>query len=58
VAGMHKWLHKNGFSYKKPKGVPHKFDAAKQQCFVEQYKELKAQGKIANVFCTKNNNLT
>jgi transposase len=42
VAGMHKWLHKNGFSYKKPKGVPHKFDAAKQQCFVEQYKELKA----------------
>jgi transposase len=23
VAGMHKWLRKNGFSYKKPKGVPH-----------------------------------
>ena len=42
VAGMHKWLRKNGFSYKKPKGVPHKFDAAKQQAFVEQYKELKA----------------
>ncbi|WP_340681157.1 IS630 family transposase [Paraglaciecola sp.] len=42
VAGMHKWLHKNGFSYKKPKGVPHKFDAAKQQDFIEQYKELKA----------------
>jgi transposase len=42
VAGMHKWLRKNGFSYKKPKGVPHKFDVAKQQDFVEQYKELKA----------------
>lgn len=42
VAGMHKWLHKNGFSYKKPKGVPHKFDAAKQQAFVEQYEQLKA----------------
>lgn len=42
VAGMHKWLRNNGFSYKKPKGVPHKFDAAKQQAFVEQYAELKA----------------
>ena len=42
VAGMHKWLHKNGFSYKKPKGVPHKFDEAKQQAFVEQYENLKA----------------
>lgn len=42
VAGMHKWLRKNGFSYKKPKGVPHKFDAAKQQAFVEQYEQLKA----------------
>lgn len=42
VAGMHKWLRKNGFSYKKPKGVPHKFDAEKQQAFVEQYTKLKA----------------
>ncbi|HEH9428913.1 TPA: IS630 family transposase [Aeromonas sobria] len=42
VAGMHKWLHKNGFSYKKPKGVPHKFDTAKQQAFVEAYETLKA----------------
>jgi len=42
VAGMHKWLHKNGFSYKKPKGVPHKFDVAKQQAFIEQYEQLKA----------------
>lgn len=42
VAGMHKWLRKNGFSYKKPKSVPHKFDAAKQQAFVAQYEQLKA----------------
>jgi transposase len=42
VAGMHKWLRKNGFSYKKPKGVPHKFDEAKQQAFVAQYEQLKA----------------
>lgn len=42
VSGMHKWLHQHGFSYKKPKGVPHKFDEQKQQQFIEDYKELKA----------------
>ncbi len=25
VPGMNKWLHRNGFSWKKPTGVPHKF---------------------------------
>ncbi|EPM7912098.1 IS630 family transposase, partial [Vibrio alginolyticus] len=42
VSGMNKWLHHNGFSYKQPKGVPHKFDEAKQQAFIEAYKALKA----------------
>ncbi|BCK29073.1 IS630 family transposase [Vibrio cholerae] len=42
VAGMNKWLHHHGFSYKKPKGVPHRFDEAKQQEFVEAYKALKS----------------
>lgn len=42
VPGMHKWLRKNGFSYKKPKGVPHKFDTAKQKAFIEHYEQLKA----------------
>ena len=37
VSGMNKWLHHNGFSYKKPKGVPHKFCSEKQQNFVEYY---------------------
>ena len=32
----------NGFSYKQPKGVPHKFDEAKQQAFIEAYEALKA----------------
>jgi len=41
VPGMNKWLHRNGFSYKKPSGVPHKFDAEKQQQFVEEYARLK-----------------
>lgn len=35
VAGMNKWLHKSGFSYKMPKGVSHKFDETKQKAFIE-----------------------
>lgn len=42
IPGMNKWLHHNGFSYKMPKGVPHKFDEAKQQAFIEAYEALKA----------------
>lgn len=40
VAGMNKWLHHNGFSYKKPKGVPHKFCPDMQQAFVEYYNKV------------------
>lgn len=35
VPGMNKWLHRNGFSYRKPAGVPHKFSAEARQAFVE-----------------------
>jgi len=41
VAGMHKWLHRNGFSYKKPKGLPHKAAPELQQAFIEKYEALK-----------------
>ncbi|MEQ1964611.1 IS630 family transposase [Xenorhabdus khoisanae] len=41
VAGMTKWLHRQGFSYKKPMGIPHKFDADKQQQFIDDYQSLK-----------------
>ncbi len=40
ISGMTKWLHKNGFSYKKPKGTPSKADPGKQEEFVEKYIEL------------------
>lgn len=43
VSGMTKWLHQNGFSYKQPKGVPHKFDPDKQAEFIKDYKKLKAE---------------
>ncbi|MDF4877447.1 IS630 family transposase [Vibrio parahaemolyticus] len=39
VAGMNKWLHHHGFSYKKPKGVPHKFNPEMQKAFIEYYNE-------------------
>ncbi len=42
VSGLNKWLHQKGFTYKKPKGVPHKVDANKQAEFIEHYEELKA----------------
>lgn len=41
VSGINKWLHRVGFSYKRPKGVPHKVDLEKQAQFIEQYEELK-----------------
>ena len=43
VPGLNKWLHKNGFSYKQPKGVPHKFDPEKQDNSIEEYETLKAE---------------
>ncbi|ASU24485.1 IS630 family transposase [Vibrio qinghaiensis] len=39
VAGMNKWLHHHGFSYKKPKGVPHKLKPEEQQTFIEYYND-------------------
>jgi hypothetical protein len=41
VSGLNKWLHQNGFSYKQPKGVPHKFDEQKQAAFIEEYETLR-----------------
>lgn len=43
VPGMNKWLHRNRFSYKKPKGLPHKADPLLQQQFIEEYQRLKEE---------------
>lgn len=43
IPGMNKWLHRNGFSYRKPAGVPHKYSAEAQQAFVEVYEKLKQE---------------
>ena len=42
VSGINKWLHKNGFSYKKPKNMPYKVDLEKQEAFKKAYEELKS----------------
>jgi transposase len=42
IPGLQKWLHRNGFSYKQFKGVPHKYEQEKQDAFIEEYDELKA----------------
>jgi transposase len=39
---MNKWLHRNGFSYKKPKGYPYKASKEQQEQFVSTYNKLKA----------------
>ena len=43
VSGMNKWLHQHHFSYKQPKGVPHKCDLEKQAIFVADYEHLKRE---------------
>lgn len=41
VAGLNKWLHRQGFSYKKPKGRPYRVDADLQKQFIAEYEKLK-----------------
>lgn len=45
VVGATKLLHRLGFSYKKPKIVPGKADAKRQQRFLAAYEKLKARMK-------------
>jgi len=42
VSGITDLLHRLGFSYKKPTHVPGKQDPAKQQAFIEEYEQIKA----------------
>ncbi len=46
IPGMHKWLHRNGFSYKKSKGLPHKADQELQKEFIAQYEQLKKEAGV------------
>jgi transposase len=41
VRGLTAWLHRNGFSYHKPVGVPAKADGAAQKRWIDWYENLK-----------------
>lgn len=41
ISGMTKWLHANGFCYKKPHAVPAKANRELQRKFIKYYTELK-----------------
>lgn len=47
VPGMHNWLKRHGFSYKKPAIVPGKANAEQQQAWIDGYSKLK-QGLSAD----------
>jgi transposase len=46
VGGMTSLLHRLGFSYKKPKGVPAKADADSQRHFLRRYRGAKTHGPV------------
>ena len=46
LGGMTTLLHKLGFSYKKPKGVPGKAKTEEQEVFIKRYKEVKKKGLV------------
>jgi len=46
VGGMTSLLHRLGFSYKKPKGVPGKAKAEQQQEFLNRYNGIKPHGPV------------
>lgn len=41
ISGMTQWLHRHGFRYKKPQGVPGKCDKSRQEDFMVEYETLK-----------------
>ena len=46
VGGITTLLHKLGFSYKKPKGVPGKAKTEEQEAFVKRYNRVKKKGLV------------
>ena len=46
VGGITTLLHKLGFSYKKPKGVPGKAKTEEQEAFVKKYNRVKKKGLV------------
>lgn len=45
---MNKWLHRNNFSYKNPKGYLYKASQEQQQQFIEMYNDVKQSKKATD----------
>ena len=48
-SGMASWMHKNGFSYKKPDARPAKADSVKQKEFISYYDKLKSSLDVNDI---------
>lgn len=46
ISGLTDLLHRLGFSYKKPKGVPGKANSEEQEKFVQKYNDIKEDGHV------------
>ena len=44
-SGLTNWLHENGFTYKKPVGLPSKINEKAQEDFIQKYREIEKKGK-------------
>lgn len=51
VPGMRNWLHRHGFSYKKPAIVPGKANKERQAQWIEEYHKLKQELPIDETIC-------
>ena len=48
ISGITAWLHRKGFSYKRPKRLPGKAEADLQDAFLEQYRNIKENKKMCD----------
>ena len=51
VPGMRNWLHRHGFSYKKPAIVPGKANKERQAQWIEEYHKLKQELPVDETIC-------
>jgi len=51
VPGMQNWLHRHGFSYKKPALVPGKANKEDQEKWIQDYKKLKESLSASETIC-------
>lgn len=51
IPGMRSWLHRHGFSYKKPSLIPGKADKKKQEAWLSEYDKLRQELSEDETIC-------